>query len=166
MISPIKGFEGLYSITSGGDVISHGGKSNHKKSIRLKPSSDKDGYLKVALKDKGMVRYARVHVLVAEAFIDNPLNLRLVNHKDEVKYHNDVVNLEWVDAYGNYKHSEHSMKSECKVTSICKKTAQEKNFKSLMDAARFYNINQGNITNCIKGRCKSVGGYYWGLCNG
>lgn len=29
------------------------------------------------------------------------------------------------------------------------------------ESARAAGINQGNITNCLQGRCKSVGGYKW-----
>ena len=34
-------------------------------------------------------------------------------------------------------------------------------YKSLMEASRQTGIGQGNISNNIAGRCKSVGGYKW-----
>jgi hypothetical protein len=37
----------------------------------------------------------RIHILVAKAFISNPLNLPTVNHKDGNRKNNDVCNLEW-----------------------------------------------------------------------
>lgn len=161
---PIKRYEGLYSITTNGDVISHGGKSNHKKDIVLRPSIDKDGYRRVALKHMKKTEYFRVCRLVALHFIPNPNGYPFVNHIDENKANDTACNLEWVDAYKNWKHSEHrQVNAEQAVIKLDMNEVIIDTYKSLMDAARATGIGQGNITNCIKGRCKSVGGYKWKL---
>lgn len=67
----------------------------------LKPRVDKDGYAVVTF-NIGGIEKAYIHQLVAEAFLQNPNNLPLVNHKDEDKTNNRVENLEWADvAYNN-----------------------------------------------------------------
>ena len=158
----IKGFEGIYSITSKGDVISHGGKSNHINDIILKPSIDKDGYRRVTLKHNKHARYFRVCRLVALHFVNNPKGYPVVNHIDENKKNDVYSNLEWVTVYGNWKHSEHAgVFKEIKICKLDMNGIAIKEYKSLMDAARDTGVNQGNITNCIKGRCKSVGGFRW-----
>lgn len=157
---PITGFEGLYEISSKGRVLSLGGKINHIKPIFLKQKVDKDGYLIVVLQKDKTRKDFKVHRLVADHFIEKIEGKDFVNHKDSNRGNNDESNLEWVDGYGNYSHSPNT-KKEIKVIATCKESGQDFEFKSLMEAARSLNINQGNITNCLKGRCKSVGGFYW-----
>ncbi len=86
----IKGFEGLYKISNCGNIKSL------RKSRLLKPSTDKDGYLKVMLTDNiSKSHYFRVHRIVGIAFIPNPANLPHMNHKDGNVQNNQVTNLEW-----------------------------------------------------------------------
>lgn len=155
-----------YLITKSGIVISPPIKGSHSYPIILSQATDKDGYKKVLLRANGTKIEQGVHRLVAKQFIPNPNNLPMVNHIDEVKDNNHVSNLEWVDQYGNYKHSAHNMKAEQVVLQLDKETEEViAEYRSLMEAGRTLGINQGNITNCLKGRCKSVGGFKWRLKN-
>ena len=70
--------------------------------ITLTKCDDTRGYDRVKLGESGMMR---IHRLVAEAFIPNPLNLPEVNHKDGDKKNNCVTNLEWVTHQGNMVHA-------------------------------------------------------------
>lgn len=60
----------------------------------LKQRTDKDGYKEVALSKDGLIKFYRVHRLVAEAFLSNPNNYPVINHKDEDPANNYVENLE------------------------------------------------------------------------
>ena len=87
----IKGFEN-YEISNEGRLKSlHFGKEIFRKS---KPT--KQGYVRFALCKKGKQFIFLAHRLVAEAFIENPEKKLCVNHKDENKANNNVLNLEWV----------------------------------------------------------------------
>lgn len=88
---PIKGYEGLYEVSSLGNVKSL------RRNVFLKPGRKESGYLIVSLYKHNSGKNFYVHRLVAEAFIPNPDNLPIINHKDEVKTNNCVDNLEWCD---------------------------------------------------------------------
>jgi hypothetical protein len=48
---------------------------------------------------------ARVHVVVAKTFVDNPFNKMCVNHIDGNKLNNHVDNLEWLTHSENTQHA-------------------------------------------------------------
>ena len=99
LVKPIKGWEGLYTISSDGRVYSV------RSGIYLKPRLSLDGYERVALCNGSVRREYRVHRLVAEAFIENPDNLPQINHKDFNKLNNYIDNLEWCTDYENAHYS-------------------------------------------------------------
>ena len=75
----------------------------------LTPTDNGYGYLVVHLRDTHRVsRY--VHRLVAEAFIDNPNMLPVVNHLDHNKTNNAVDNLEWTTQKENVIYSADRMR--------------------------------------------------------
>lgn len=96
----IAGFEGLYLVSSRGRIFS----TRSGRCLKLKVNVS-HGYVEVELNVEGTPHYFRVHRLVALAFIPNPDNLPLVNHKDGVKAHNAVSNLEWISHSDNNKHA-------------------------------------------------------------
>ena len=97
----IKGYEGAYQVSSYGRIRSldriverKTGNYKHKGRI-LKQNDDTHGYLKVNLTKHDKKKTFKVHRLVAQAFIPNPNNYTVINHKDENKTNNKVENLEW-----------------------------------------------------------------------
>ena len=100
----VVGFEGLYQVSNLGRVkgldrlvdtnINNVDKRISKGKL-LKPQFNNKGYKRVNLCKNGTFKSVFVHRLVAEAFIPNPNNYPVVNHKDENKQNNCVENLEW-----------------------------------------------------------------------
>ncbi len=101
----IKGYEGLYEVSSQGNIRNSRGKI-------LKVHPQNSGYLQITLylKDEGQPKNERrkkflVHRLVAEAFIPNPETKLTVNHKNGDKCCNTVENLEWNTYSENLLHA-------------------------------------------------------------
>lgn len=96
----IPGFENLYQVNQWGDIYSL---YTNKK---LKYSISNKGYKQYNLHKNKKAYIMTAHKAVALAFIPNPDNLPLVNHKDENKLNCYVENLEWCTAKynNNYSH--------------------------------------------------------------
>ena len=109
---PVVGYEGLYTVTSGGDVIAlekvryTGGPNNPQTFPRrvLKTEKTRNGYLRVMLSNHGVKKKLYVHRIVAEAFIPNEESKPQVNHKNLDKEDNRACNLEWVTNKENCQH--------------------------------------------------------------
>lgn len=95
----IPGYEGYYQVSNLGRVKSlpRGKQWPYRQThnnIR-KPRMTSRGYYRVNLSKWNEVKSYFVHRLVAMAFIPNPDNLPIINHKDENPQNNHVDNLEW-----------------------------------------------------------------------
>lgn len=106
----IKDYEGLYQVSNLGNIKSlkrtvkiSKSKEKYKEvpECILKPCHTKKGYLYVTLANNGIVKNARVHKLVANAFIPNSNENLQINHIDGNKENNNVNNLEWVTCKEN-----------------------------------------------------------------
>ncbi len=161
----IENYEGLYQISNFGRVYSL--ISNKF----LKPQSDKDGYLYVGFSKNKKQKFYRIHRLVAQAFIPNPLNLPEVNHINEVKSDNRVENLEFCDTkyntnYGTrtiriLQHPNTCIKQPKSVLQFTRQGEFVKEFPSIHEASRQTKINQNNISECCNEKRKSAGNYLW-----
>ena len=144
---PVMGYEGTYEISSLGrirsverSVITKGGAMQLLKGKVLKQYMNQYGYFKVNLKLKSYF----VHILVAEAFVDNPLpeQFTVVNHKDGNASNNCAWNLEWSSYHYNSTYWSRSTPAwadvEC-TSSDCTKNGEvqsehDMTYKEMMDA--------------------------------
>lgn len=155
LMKDIKGFEGLYAVTSCGRVWSY--KSNKF----LNPNVHRNGYTSVCLyKDRKQHRVL-VHRLIAEAFIPNPDNLPEVNHLDENKEHNWINNLEWSTVKYNRNYGTRNARSgeNHRIKVMCVETKEV--FDSLTDCERKTGCDRSHISKQMRGIIKHVKGLHF-----
>lgn len=137
----------------------------------LKQQEDNKGYLRVRLSLHDKKATAKVHRLVATAFIPNPYRKPQVNHKDTDKHNNNVLNLEWATNGENqihaYQHGKNYVTGRAgrKKIPVCKVDLRTGNvtgtYKSLADAGRENGLYSANIHKVLAGERKSTGGFGW-----
>ena len=126
-----------------------------KKKI-LRAGKLRNGYLIVMLVKGGKRKNMRVHRLVADAFIPNPLGLETVNHRDENKLNNIVANLEWMSRGDNCRYS-----NDKSVLQLGRQGNVVNRFPSAQEASRQTGIVRSSISEACGGIRKTAGGYFW-----
>lgn len=95
----INGYDGIYEISDRGRVRGKHG------ILKAWEHNGKQPYYVVGLSKNGKSHNYLVHRLVAESFIENPMNKEQVNHIDGNVHNNCVLNLEWVTNSENTQHA-------------------------------------------------------------
>ena len=85
-------------------LISDTGEIKNIKTNRILKGTVRNGYRMVKLTIKSQKKDYLIHRLVALTFLENPLKLPQVNHKDKNKLNNAVSNLEWISIQDNMLH--------------------------------------------------------------
>ena len=127
----------------------------------LTGGKDKDGYRQVTLCFNHKQYNRRICRLVAIAFIENPLNLPIVNHRDEVKNNDYIDNLEWCTIAYNNSYGSRLSKTRKKVR--CIETGII--YDGLHVAEKQTGIRHQNICQCCKNPNRTAGGYHWEYYN-
>lgn len=161
----IDGYNGLYQVSNLGRVKSLNYNKTGIEKI-LKPKKSKLGYLSLWLYKKGSKRKdVRINRLVATAFLPNPNNYPVVNHKDENPQNNCVENLEWCTYQYNINYGNCKQKmSKGKYKPICqfsKDGTLIKIWDGAKQAADELNIDFRHISDCCKCKRKTAYGYKW-----
>ena len=167
----IKDYEGLYQVSNMGRVKSLERTVWNGRGYRIIPEKilkgldNGYGYLFVILCKEGKDKNCRINRLVAQAFLPNPDNLPIINHKDEDKYNNHMDNLEWCSHSYNNTYNDRAKKAGKKLSkpvfSVDKESGLIMWWSSAREAERCTGINSSNIIKCCKGKMKSCGNHYW-----
>lgn len=117
----------------------------------LKPEI-RSGYYSVGLCSHGKKKHMRIHRLVAQAFIPNPENLPMINHKDENKLNNNINNLEWCDNTYNSQYPND-------LSIYC--FDLDKTFPSASEASVHTGVCRTSIIKACRGQLCQAGGMLW-----
>ena len=146
----VVGYEGLYKVSNLGNVF-----SNYTDKI-MKPGTTRDGYKYVFLSRDKIRKMKTIHRLVAKAFLENPNNLSIVNHKDEDPSNNNVKNLEWcTHAYNNTYNDVHIRRAQLLAKHVYRYNENGEIFEeydSIHDAERTLSTSCGDIVDCCNGK--------------
>lgn len=169
----IDGYEGLYQVSNLGNVRSLNYRG-HGYIRCLVPKCNNRGRLWVELKRNGAKKPMQIHRLVATAFLPNPKNLPLVNHRDENPKNNTALNLEWCTASYNAKYSWNLHPERYKRTFKYGETKIEQ-LSSLGEVVRVWNgtleliaetkWRTSSIVSCCFGERKTAYGFKWRFAN-
>ena len=139
-----------YSVSNLGRV------KNNKTNRIMVGGFDKNGYKQVTISHNKHQYNRRICRLVAIAFIPNPNNLPCVNHIDENKQNDKVINLEWCTFQYNNDYGLRTQKTRRKVK--CVETGII--WDGLRVIERDLGISHSSISQACRKGCVA-GGYHW-----
>lgn len=159
----VKGYEGLYLISSKGRLLS-APRNGTKKEWHIVAPHFVGGYIQYTLSKNNIKKEYKAHRLVASAFLPNRLHKPEVNHIDGNKHNNNLENLEWATSSENQLHAFYTLKKQLKsVIQIGKDGKSIKTWEAIKQASKELKISAADISKAAAGKRKSAGGFLWKL---
>lgn len=172
----VVGFENLYEVSNQGEVRTKERTyidSLNRKILRSSKIMKQtpfgrlttNQYRQVRLtgdKEHPVKRAYAVHQLVANAFIPNPNNYPIINHKDGVKCNNSILNLEWCTySYNNQHAYNDNLKNDnLQIIQVLQDGTLVGFYNSLRSAARITGFNRNYISKSSQTQ-SLYQGFYW-----
>jgi hypothetical protein len=153
-------FGNPYYITDSGEVYNRYGRRLH----HFFRHEGEYPHIEIRHKENGVMKRKKIfiHRLMAELFIPNPNNLPQVNHIDGDKSNYQLSNLEWVTAGNNQNHSRYVLGHQTGFADTAVRCVETKIvYKSTRDAWRDTGAGCSHISECVRGKRKTAGGYHW-----
>lgn len=152
---PVVGYEGLYSVSSNGDV------RNDVTGLLLSSNSlVGSGYTKASLHKDGQRKQTTVHRIVAEAFLEK--TGEEVNHKNGIKTDNRVSNLEWCSRSHNVNHSYYELGNYVNpIEAVSASSGAVEKFRSVEEAVRDGGFDSAHIYRCLNNPHKTHKGFHF-----
>lgn len=160
----VDGFPG-YKIGKDGTIL-----SNKRRKGYINTFIGSSGYKFATLYNNGKRKTIALHRLLADAFIPNPDNLPMINHKDENPLNNDLSNLEWCS--GSYNRTYGNCETKRTNTVARNRSIAQFDlegnllniFPNCSVAAKSLNLGKSaafSIGQCTLGHIKQSHGYIW-----
>lgn len=146
-------FEGYY-VTPCGKVYSY----NQKGFLK---GVDLHGYRQVHIISEGKPKKYLVHRMVAMCWLPNPLNLPIINHKDENKQNNIVSNLEWCTYGYNLTYNNLKVRNAQKTGKKVVRVEDGEVYYSIREAARRNGVSKNAISVALNNEKRTAKGYHW-----
>lgn len=158
-----------YMMSVDGEVMSLNYNKTGKHKI-LKLHKDKRGYCSFTVYINGKPKTISVHRLLWETFIGEIPENMVIDHINGDKSDNRLKNLHVVTQEGNVNNPNTRPRHVDGVRNARSKTVEQidcntneiiKRWECISDVERELGINHSNLSQCCRGKYKTVGGFKW-----